>query len=87
MLLEGGPLNVMLQRAKRQVQVRGRDPGCSTPPPPPPPLASPPPAAAAAARSLLPRLRCPQATFLPAGYPGSVGSNYMQYTLWQAATK
>jgi hypothetical protein len=27
-----------------------------------------------------------QATFLPAGYPTSVGSNYLQYTLWQAVT-
>lgn len=27
-----------------------------------------------------------QATFLPAGYPKSVGSNYLQYTLWQAVT-
>ncbi|KAF6259213.1 vitamin B6 photo-protection and homoeostasis-domain-containing protein [Scenedesmus sp. NREL 46B-D3] len=27
-----------------------------------------------------------QATFLPAGYPTSVGSNYMSYTLWQAVT-
>jgi len=24
-----------------------------------------------------------QATFLPSGYPASVGSNYLQYTLWQ----
>jgi hypothetical protein len=24
-----------------------------------------------------------QATFLPSGYPTSVGSNYLQYTLWQ----
>ncbi|WIA40997.1 hypothetical protein OEZ86_004639 [Tetradesmus obliquus] len=27
-----------------------------------------------------------QATFLPAGYPTSVGSNYLSYTLWQAVT-
>lgn len=27
-----------------------------------------------------------QATFLAAGYPTSVGSNYLQYTLWQAVT-
>ncbi len=27
-----------------------------------------------------------QATFLPAGYPDSVGRNYLQYTAWQAVT-
>jgi len=27
-----------------------------------------------------------QAFFLPSGYPDSVGSNYLQYTLWQAVT-
>lgn len=27
-----------------------------------------------------------QSFFLPSGYPSSVGSNYMQYTLWQAVT-
>eukprot|EP00775_Hariotina_reticulata_P009254 gene9254-9420_t len=51
----------------------------------------PPKATSAAETSLLLRpfhrvKKVLQATFLPAGYPTSVGSNYLQYTLWQAVT-